>query len=108
MPSRPLHEIKESGQPVQDGAQTLKIARHPDCGESSRRSSLSQSDSKLLYEIKGSGQPVLDGAQTLKSHRIQKEGTQIVRVLLMSNVITLITLFIMHSEIGKSATSKEM
>ena len=68
-------------QSVQDGAQTLKIAWHPDRSESTRGTSLSQRDSKLLHEIEASGQPVKDDkdrAQTLKSHSIQKEATQIV------------------------------
>ena len=73
MGSKPSHEIEASGQPVQDGTQTVKIARHPDRSESTHGASLSQRDSKLSHEIQASGQPVQDGAQTLKSHSIQKE-----------------------------------
>ena len=87
MGSRPSHEIEASGQPVQDGAKTLKIAWQPDRSESTRGTSLSQRDSKLSHEIKASGQTVQDGAQSLKLHSIQKEATRIVSVLLTSNGI---------------------
>ena len=64
--SRPSHEMEASSQPVQDGAQTLKIAWHTDQSESTSGTSLSQRDSELSHEIEASGQPVQDGAQTLK------------------------------------------
>ena len=84
---RASHEIETSGQLFQDGAQTLKIAWHPDGSESTRGTSLSQQDSKLSHEIEVSGQPVQHGTQTLKSHSIQKEATRIVCVLLTSKAI---------------------
>ena len=62
MGSRPSYEIEAGGQPVQDGAQTLKIACHPDRSQSTRGTSLNQRDSKLSHEIEASGQSDQNGA----------------------------------------------
>ena len=77
--TQPSHEIEASGQPVQDGAQTLKIAWHPDRSESTRGTSLSQRDSKLSHEIEGSCQPVQDGPQTLKLAQLERSETNSIR-----------------------------
>ena len=85
-----MHEIEESGQPVQDGAQTLK--KDGMQTEASHFASGMQSS----HEIEASGQPVQVSPQILKSHSIQKEVKRIVYVLLTSNANKFLILILIN------------